>query len=320
MRDEQDWIKLEQENRELREMVAQRDEVIAHLEQRVTQLLSKEQQREQQEELLGQLQQTVTQLTAEMQRTQAESKKLQDRLSKDSHNSHLPPSSDRFVKKTKSLRKPSGKKPGGQAGHEGNTLYQVENPDEIIVHSVLTCHACHQDLKSVPVQRVERRQEFDLPPKRVIVREHQVEQKICPHCENITSASFPEGITAPVQYSPAFAAVGVYLTQQQLLPYERACETIQDLIGPAMAVGTLKNMVQRCASNLEPIEEQIKEHLRKGDVLHHDETSLSIMGKRFWGHVASTNQLTHYAVHAKRGREAINAIDILPQFDFYVHP
>jgi transposase len=106
----------------------------------------------------------------------------------------------------------------------------------------------------------------------------------------------------------------VYLTQQQLLPYERACETIQDLIGPAMAVGTLKNMVQRCASNLEPIEEQIKEHLRKGDVLHHDETSLSIMGKRFWGHVASTNQLTHYAVHAKRGREAMNAIDILPQF------
>ena len=101
---------------------------------------------------------------------------------------------------------------------------------------------------------------------------------------------------------------------QQFLPYERACETIQDLIGPAMTAGTLKNMVERCALNLEPIEEQIKEHLRKGDVLHHDETSLRVMGKRFWGHVASTDRLTHYAVHAKRGREAINAIDILPKF------
>ena len=101
---------------------------------------------------------------------------------------------------------------------------------------------------------------------------------------------------------------------QQLLPYERACETIQDLIGPAMTVGTLKNMVERCALNLEPIEEQIKENLRKGDVLHYDETSLRVMGKRFWGLVASTDHLTHYAVHAKRGREAINAIDILPKF------
>src|SRR5690242_11297596 len=61
-------------------------------------------------------------------------KQLQGKQAKDSHNSHLPPSTDRFVKKTKSLRRPSGKKPGGQVGHEGNTLYQVKNPDEIIVH------------------------------------------------------------------------------------------------------------------------------------------------------------------------------------------
>jgi transposase len=311
MRDERDWIKLEQEKRELQEKVAQRDEVIAQLQQTVAQLLSKG---EQQEVLVVQLQETVTQLTAEMQRVQAGSKEGQDPLSKDSHNSHLPPSSDRFVKKTKSLRRVSGKKPGGQVGHEGNTLYQVGDPDEIIVHAVEVCHSCQRDLKSVPVQGIERRQEFDIPPKRVIVREHQAEQKVCPHCQAVTCASFPQGITAPVQYSPAFAAIGVYLTQQQFLPYERACETIQDLIGPAMAVGTLKNMVQRCALQLEQIEEQIKEHLRKGHVLHHDETSLSVMGKSFWGHVASTDRLTHYAVHAKRGREAINAIDILPQF------
>lgn len=241
-------------------------------------------------------------------------KQLESQKTKDSHNSHLPPSSDRFVKKTRSLRRPSEKKPGGQVGHEGNTLYQVKNPDEIIVYAVSTCHSCQQDLSRVPAHHIERRQELDIPPKRVVVREYQAEQKVCPHCQSVTCASFPEGITAPVQYSPAFAAIGVYLTMQQFLPYERACETIQDLIGPAMTVGTLKNMVQRCALNLEPIEEQIKEHLRKGDVLHHDETSLSVMGKRWWGHVASTDRLTHYAVHAKRGREAVNAIDILPQF------
>jgi transposase len=323
MRDERDWIKLEQENRELQEKVTQqgaeiarRDEVIEQLQQTIAQLLSKAEQATHQEALVAQLQKTIAQLTEEMQRVKADFKEVQDRLSKDSHNSHLPPSSDRFgkPKKTKSLRKASGNKPGGQVGHEGSTLCQVSHPDQIITHRVSTCSACECDLQSIAAFSVERRQVFDIPPKRVVVIEHQAEQKVCPDCHGVTCASEPSGVSAPVQYSPAFGAIAVYLTQQQFLPYERACETIQDLIGPAMTVGTLKNMVQRCALNLEPIEEQIKEHLRKGDVLHHDETSLSVMGKRWWGHVAATSQLTHYAVHAKRGREAMNAIGILPKF------
>lgn len=241
---------------------------------------------------------------------------LESQKAKDSHNSHLPPSSDRFGrgKKTKSLRRVSGKKQGGQVGHEGSSLYQVENPDEIIVHAVTTCHCCQHNLETVPASAIQRRQEFDIPPKRVVVREHQAEQKVCPHCQAVTCASFPQGITAPVQYSPAFSAIAVYLTQQQLLPYERACETIQDLIGPAMTVGTIKNMVQRCAIALLPIEEQIKEHLRKGEILHADETWLSVMGKRMFCHVACTDRLTHYAVHAKRGSEAVDAIGILAKF------
>lgn len=125
---------------------------------------------------------------------------------------------------------------------------------------------------------------------------------------------FPDEIRAPVQYGLALGALGVYLTQQQLLPYERACETIQDLIGPAMTVGTLQALVQRCAANLEPIKEQIKEHLRQAEVLHEDETSMYVLGRRFWTHVASTGQVTHYAVHPKRGREALEAIGILPGF------
>jgi hypothetical protein len=165
MRDEKDWIKLEQENRELREQVALRDEVIAQLQQAVAQLLPKVQQAEQQEAQVLQLQQTVTQLTADMQRVQADAKEKQDRLSKDSHNSHLPPSSDRFVKKTKSLRRASGKKPGGQVGHGGNTLYQVDNPDEVILHAVLTCHSCQHDLSCVPAQVIERRKAAGYSPQ-----------------------------------------------------------------------------------------------------------------------------------------------------------
>jgi transposase len=244
-------------------------------------------------------------------------KQIEERLAKDSHNSHLPPSSDRFSrqKKTKSLRKKSDKKPGAQTGHEGTTLFQVSTPDQIIVHPVETCMQCQADLRAVAALQVESRQVLDLPPKRLLVIEHQTQQKVCPYCASVTKAPFPEGITAPIQYGPALGAVGVYLTQQQFLPYERACETIQDLLGPAMTVGTLKALIERCATHLQPIEEQIKEHLKQADVLHADESGMYVMGKRWWMHVAATPHLTHYGVHAKRGKEALDAIGILPAFD-----
>ena len=239
---------------------------------------------------------------------------LEAQLAKDSHNSHLPPSSDRFHRQPKSLRKQSGKQPGGQAGHAGKTLKLSEAPDLVIVHPVDHCQHCQRDLRKVESLRVERRQVIDLPPKRVLVIEHQAHQKCCPGCQQISLAAFPDDVRAPVQYGAAIGAVGVYLVQQQLVPYERACEVIEDLLGTSMCVGTLQGLVERCAKQLEPVEQQIKAALCQADVLHQDETGLYVAGQRHWMHVSATEQLTHYAVHAKRGKEALDAIGILADF------
>lgn len=118
----------------------------------------------------------------------------------------------------------------------------------------------------------------------------------------MSSAAFPEEVRAPVHYSAAFGAVGVYLVTQQLLPYERACEVMEDLLGPPMRVGTLQSMIRRCAEQVAPIEEQIKAALRR------------VAGKRWWTHVSATATLTHDAVHPQRGRAALDAIGILPHF------
>jgi transposase len=253
----------------------------------------------------------------QVEQLQEQVKDLQRHQAKDSHNSHLPPSSDRFGRpaRTKSLRKPSAKPPGAQPGHPGSTLCQSRTPDEIITHRVQHCSVCQQNLADEPVWRVERRQVVDLPPLRLMVVEHQAEQKRCPQCQHLTCAPFPDHVSAPVQYGPGVGAIGVYLVQQQLLPYERACETMQDLFGPSMRVGTLKEMVRRCAQQLEPVEAKIKEHLRQVAVMHQDETGLYVMGKRLWMHVSATATLTHYAVHAKRGGEALDAIGILAGFE-----
>jgi transposase len=245
---------------------------------------------------------------------QQQVKQLQDQLSKTSRNSHLPPSSDRFVRQPKSLRKSSGKKPGGQAGHEGNTLFLQADPDEVLLHEVKTCQHCQHDLQEQAPLSLERRQVIDLPLKRTYVVEHQVESKWCPTCQQISHASFPQGVVAPVQYGPAFAATAVYLVTQHFLPTERACELMHDLLGHSMSTGTVQALLQRCSTNLLAVEEQIKDALRTAEVLHNDESGCYVMGQRHWVHVSSTTTLTHYACHRKRGREAVDAIGILPAF------
>src|SRR5256884_6633013 len=259
MRAEDELMQLRRDKQQLQEHLGQRDELIAQMQRQLLQ----------RDELIAQMQQQQAALSQQVQA-------LQEQLKKDSHNSHLPPSSDRFHRQPKSLRKSSGKKAGGQAGHPGNTLRQSPTPDAVIVHAVQQCAHCHRDLREVESLQVERRQVIDLPPKRVLVIEHQAQQKCCPACQQISVASFPENVKAPVQYGAAFAAVGVYLVQQQLLPYERACEVMQDLLGPSMSEKTLQSLVQRCAQQLCPVEEQIKAALARAAVLHQDETGLYV--------------------------------------------
>src|ERR1700730_15143586 len=287
----------EEENQRLREQVAQRDERIQHLEATL----------EQQSSLMQQMQTHIGSLTQQVQA-------LQERQAKDSHNSSLPPSSDRFTRKTKSLRKKSEKKAGGQEGHRGTSLAWSSTPDEIIEHRVQQCEACQHDLCAVAACQVERRQVHDVPPPRQLVQEYRAEHKRCPVCQHITAARFPQEVAAPMQYGPTIGAVAVYLVQQQLLPLARAAEVMGDLLGIHMSEGTICTLIQRCAANLTDVEQHIKAALVKADVIHQDETGLYVQGKRSWMHTTSALTLTHYHVDASRGREALDAIGILPQF------
>jgi transposase len=159
------------------------------------------------DEELEQLRQENSVLRGQVRLLSERINELEARLTKDSHNSHLPPSSDRFHRQPKSLRKRSGKQPGGLSGHAGNTLKLSSTPDLVIVHPVECCQHCQRDLREVASLAVERRQVFDLPPKRVLVIEHQAHQKCCPACQQISLAAFPDDVRAPVQYG---AAIGQF--------------------------------------------------------------------------------------------------------------
>ena len=177
-----------------------------------------------------------------------------------------------------------------------------ETPDLVVVHPIETCQQCQQDLRAVECLQVERRQVIDLLPKRVVVIEHQAQQKCCPRCHEISIAPFPLDVRAPVQYGAAVGAVGVYLVHQQLVPYERACEVLEDLLGSPMSVGTLQGLVARCAEQLAPVEQQIKAALSRAQVLHQDETGLYVAGKRHWLHESRDGALDPLCCPSQTGQ------------------
>lgn len=239
---------------------------------------------------------------------------LERRLGKDSHNSSKPPSSDGFQRKVREKRRKSEKKSGGQKGHPGHTLTQVAMPDRVIIHRPASCETCQQDLQEVAGKIKERRQVHDLPELRLEVEEHQVEEVCCPTCQARSRGTFPTTVTASAQYGPRVQALAVYLSQFQLLPMERVCETLSDLCDCQLSEGTLLNWIAHAAHVLEPTRQRIKTLLLQSALQHADETGMRIKGILHWVHVNATNWLTLYSWHRKRGQEAMEAIGIWPHF------
>jgi transposase len=152
-------------------------------------------------ERLAQRDELIEALQGELARMRVRVAELEARLGQTSKNSSKPPSSDGLAQPApKSLRKRSGRKSGGQAGHPGLTLAPVAVPDEVIAHEPGCCRGCGDDLSGAPEVGREHRQVFDIPPTSVRVVEHQLVKRRCT-CGTATSADAPEGVTAPVQYA-----------------------------------------------------------------------------------------------------------------------
>lgn len=241
-------------------------------------------------------------------------RELEAQLAQNSRNSSQPPARDGYEKpQPKSQRKKSGRPSGGQAGHPGHTLQQVEHPDHTVVCEADCCTNCGRDLSTLPAAEVDRRQVFDLPALKINVTEYRVQIKACPRCGTRVKAPCAQA-SQPVQYGPRLQATSTYLSQYQLLPYERSAELLHDLFQIDVSQGTLDNVLNRAYEKAEPFEVRVKEQIIESAVAHFDETGLRVMKTLHWLHVASTPTLTVYHIDPKRGQPAMQAMGILPRF------
>ena len=229
---------------------------------------------------------------------------LERQLGLHSGNSGKPPSSDGLKKppRTSSLREASGKASGGQSGHPGKTLSRVAHPDTTIDHFPPSCSGCGAALDAATSTGLIARQVFDLPePHPLVVTEHRAHQCRCAACGTQTRATFPAGVTAPVQYGARIAAVVVYLLHFQLLPEKRLAELMADLFGVHLVTATIASMSRNCAARLAGFAVALRDHVAAAPVKHLDETGFRIGAKTQWLHIASTLWLTFYRISAKRG-------------------
>jgi transposase len=245
----------------------------------------------------------------------AEVAELRARLSQNSRNSSKPPSSDGYAKPApKSLRRPSGRKPGGQRGHPGRHLERVERPDVVIGHRPESCAGCGADLVGGELVGEEARQVFELPPVRLLVSEHRAERRRC-SCGRVTAARFPDGVDAPAQYGPSVRALVIYLVCYQHLPYQRAARLLADWLGAPVSTGTLKTIVERGAEDLQQFLEIVRGQLIDAPVAHFDETGARADGALRWVHSAGTERLTLYRLHDRRGVDGIDHLGVLSDFN-----
>jgi len=235
-------------------------------------------------------------------------KLLTNRLGLNSQNSSKPPSTDKDKKKNN--RKKTGNKRGGQKGHVGATLTQTEDPDEI--------HVLEIDRRTLPKGDYSdggfvTRQVFDLDISRCVT-EYQAQILINKKTGELYTATFPDNVTSAVQYGNNLKAHAVYLSQYQLLPYQRVQEYFTEIIGIPLSEGTLYNFNQAAHQKLEAFEAIAKQKLIAAPILHVDETGININGERHWLHCATNASWTYFFAHNKRGTEATESAGILASF------
>lgn len=243
-------------------------------------------------------------------------KYLTNRLSKyetpkNSSNSSKPPSSDfPGSKKTQSLREVSGRKPGGQPGHKGNTLKMVETPD--VVHEIkpTCCTSCGHNFESQEFILCGQRQVSDIPPIRPIVTEYRIFKAVC-NCTHETIAEYPANVETPISYGANVQSMVAYLSARQYIPVERITEFFASVLNLKISTGGVCYLLEKSRRKSVPHYEYIRQFVLGSPVIGADETGVNINGKNHWAWVFQTTLATFLGIHKSRGSKAIN--EIMPE-------
>lgn len=225
---------------------------------------------------------------------------------KNCSNSSVPPSQEsiaaRELRRTKSLRKPSGKPSGGQPGHKGSTLQSVSTPDRIIKHEPAYCKCCGRPLDGIEYRKIRKTQIIDI--KFVVeTTEEQYYEKVC-QCGCVNNCDAPN---CRIKYGDNIRALVSYLNVVQCIPFKRIAELISDLCGRRMSEGTIQNILKGNSVKSNNAYEEIRKRIECAPVVGADETGAAVGKQLHWNWIFQTDALTYVYQLKSRGQEAVDS-------------
>jgi len=228
---------------------------------------------------------------------------------KTSRNASVPPS--QTPKDDETASQPST--PSKGPDHNLERAHHTRTVETVALAPVTACGHCGADLCETPCQGHERRTRIDLLFEKV-VSQVDAEIKTCPRCQVQTKGAFPPELSGPLQYGPGIKAFVLHLLVAQMVTLQRVQHLIRTLIDSAIAEATLLKWVMQLHQALACWEQAAIDQLLAQPTLHVDETSLRVDRQNHWIHVYAAGDITLKFLHPKRGRKAIEAINIIPRY------
>jgi transposase len=243
----------------------------------------------------------LAQLRGEVAQLKATVEELARRLARNSRNSSQPPSTDPPQAQSQRVRREaSGRRPGGQPGHEGQTraLVPVEAVDVVIPLKPVWCTHCHHLLLGADPQP-ERHQVTEIPPVRAVITEYQLHQVVCPACGEATRAGLPVGIPTG-GFGPRVQAITALCTGAYHLSKRTTQTMLADLFDVSIGLGTVANLEQATVQALaEPVAEA-RAFVQAQPAAYLDETGWREGRQRAWLWTAATAWSTIFVVRRSR--------------------
>ena len=256
-----------------------------------------------QHEQIRSLNRSIDKLKHELRKRDKQIEELTARLSryespdKNSGNSSTPPSKERMkdevVRRTRSLRKPTGRKPGGQEGHQGSTLTRNEEPtmiEDVVPEFCTNCGASLDDCERV-LDYVT--QVISLPQLKPVVKEIRHYITICKNCgERVQSHEKRKAGSNAVTYDGTVKALIVYLNIVLFLPYGRISAVLREVFSLDISQGSMVNWVNAAKRGAEPAIKEIELRLKQSSVVGFDESGLYCNKRLDWTWIAQTAYFT----------------------------
>lgn len=232
-----------------------------------------------------------------------------------SRNSSRPPSSDGYSKPrtSNSLRGRSGKKSGGQSGHEGHGLARM-GADDIVYsrHYPNECMSCDNFASCLEMMKaVQTGHVYEV--KSVIIDDvHKAYSVVCPKTRKLLKAMMPDEVKSTQQYGVSIKKLIIDQWSVGITSISRICEMVKEHLGRIISEGTVVSVLHEFGARCEDILDSIRNYLKDAKVKGADETGLRTDGCLYWLHTVCNEKATYLYADRKRGYDAIEREGILP--------